>query len=181
MAMHAMPIITDANNEKIVRRDMITVLPCTVAEKPYSSDRLDDPGTSCAGEPQPATSVAPCVIASLIWINTAPWNHAHQKLARSVRGILTKSEIFNSEVISRRKALSLLASVAAFSLTASSAVSTACEATPRLLAWSGVRSGAQNARSGARSDVTDRSTLDRTVLESPDVDRVAWANTTVFG
>jgi hypothetical protein len=84
MAMHAMPMIADANNEKIVRRDMITVLPCTVAEEPNSSDRLDDPGTSCAGEPQPATSVALCFIASLIWINTAPWNHVHQELDRSV-------------------------------------------------------------------------------------------------
>jgi hypothetical protein len=27
MAMHAMPTITEAANEKIVRRDMVTVLP----------------------------------------------------------------------------------------------------------------------------------------------------------
>jgi len=71
MAMHAMPTITDANNEKIV------------VEKPNALVAgLDDPGTSCAGEPQPATSVAPCVIASLIWINIGSWNRAHQKIGQ---------------------------------------------------------------------------------------------------
>jgi hypothetical protein len=52
-----MPMMTDAANEKIVRRDMITVLP-GLPKKRIAPAPLDDFGTSCAREPQP----------SLIWI-----------------------------------------------------------------------------------------------------------------
>jgi hypothetical protein len=50
-----MPMITDANNEKIIRRDMITVLSFHSCRNAlFLVAGLDDPGTSCAGEPQPA-------------------------------------------------------------------------------------------------------------------------------
>jgi hypothetical protein len=53
--MHPMPMMTDAANEKIVRRDMITVLP-RLPKKRVPAAPLDDFGTSCAKAPQPAST-----------------------------------------------------------------------------------------------------------------------------
>jgi hypothetical protein len=80
------------------------------------------------------------------------------------------SEMIKSEELSRRKALSLLGLVAAFNLAASFTVLIVSEAEAQTAVWSAVTSDAQDARSGARSDVTERSALDRAVLEIPDVE-----------
>jgi hypothetical protein len=53
MAAHAMPTVTDAINEKIVRRDMSFSFHSCRKTHP-SVAGLDDFGTSRAGEPQPA-------------------------------------------------------------------------------------------------------------------------------
>jgi hypothetical protein len=54
VAMHPMPMMTDAANEKIVRRDMITVLPRLpkkrISPAPWRF------GTNCAREPQLAAA-----------------------------------------------------------------------------------------------------------------------------
>jgi hypothetical protein len=102
------------------------------------------------------------------------------------------SEMIKSEEFSRRKALSLLGLIAAFSLAASSTVLIVSEAEAKPPVWSavmsdvpdarsgvrndvqgvqnGARRGEQDARSGARSDVTERSALERAALEIPDVE-----------
>jgi len=62
-----MPMMTDAANEKIARRDMITC-PSKVAEKAHSSSPPTRRfGTGCAREPQPAAAaLRPVSFASLI-------------------------------------------------------------------------------------------------------------------
>jgi hypothetical protein len=64
MAMHAMPTIAEAANEKIVRCDMVTVLP-GLPKKAYSSSRRTRERVAPESRNLPP-SVAPCVNASLI-------------------------------------------------------------------------------------------------------------------
>src|ERR1700677_3004942 len=56
MATHAMPTITDAVNEKIVRRDMLLSFYSCQKAYPLVAGS-DDFGTSRAGEPQPAAEL----------------------------------------------------------------------------------------------------------------------------
>jgi len=82
------------------------------------------------------------------------------------------SEMIKSEEISRRKALSLLGLVAAFNLAASSTVLTVSkvEAQTAGMERRHERRTGRTERSGARSDVTERSALDRAVLVIPDIE-----------
>jgi hypothetical protein len=73
-------MMTDAANEKIARRDMITY-PSTVAEKAHSSspptrrfwNRLRPRAATCR------SSVAPCVTCFVdLDQHKAPWNRRHQ-------------------------------------------------------------------------------------------------------
>jgi len=86
-------------------------------------------------------------------------------------------EVIKSEEFSRRKALSLLGLVAAFNLAASFTVPIVSEAEAQTAVWSAVTSDTKDAPSGARSDVAERSALDRAVLEIPDVEshgQIRW-------
>jgi hypothetical protein len=79
------------------------------------------------------------------------------------------SEVIKSEELFRRKALSPLGLVAGCNFAASFMVPIISEAEVQTTVWSAVTSDAQDARSGASSAVTERSALDRAVLEIPDV------------
>jgi hypothetical protein len=78
------------------------------------------------------------------------------------------SEIIISEVISRRRALSLVGLAAALGLAAPAAVLTASDAEARPLAWSGVRSAAPDATNGVGSAAPDaRSDVRSAAPEDP--------------
>jgi hypothetical protein len=51
-----MPMMTDAANEKIARRDMLLVLPRLPKKRIPPARRPDDCGTGRAREPQPAAA-----------------------------------------------------------------------------------------------------------------------------
>ena len=72
--MHPMPMMTDAANEKIVRCDMITVLPRLPKKRIPPAGALDDFGTSCAREPQPARETEAGGFGAPMWAGTQPSN-----------------------------------------------------------------------------------------------------------
>jgi hypothetical protein len=55
MAMHAIPTIMDAVSKKVVRGDMIALLPQLPKKRIPLVAGLDLSATGCAGEPQPST------------------------------------------------------------------------------------------------------------------------------
>jgi hypothetical protein len=150
-----MPMITDAVNEKIVRRDMLfSFYRCQKAYPLVAG--LDDFGASLAGEPQPAAERC-ALCRCLVDLDQ------HSRLGTACIGTVHQTRVRSFDL--ERK---------------SSPVER------RFLFWgcllrstsrNGARRDEQDALSGARSDVTERSALDRAVLEITDVEshgQIRW-------